>query len=399
MTTGSRPTDLVLMPILKAHRTEQGRLVVTQKYVDGANEYAKSWPGTVISLFKLSDKPSSDMDHVEVDGQDGSHRIELLPRSPAELAERLKSAALVVGSLSPQEKSTTDLCNRIGVPVVQVSEYTLKTEWQIIDAQVANPIVAMRRKQWAWKTERVRRRLIKLSAGLQCNGTPTFDAYRPICPEAFLYFDNRVREMDVITPQELRRKAEQLRQGAPLRLVFGGRFVPMKGALYLPEVARELRDHGVPFQLAIYGTGPDEPALRSAIERYALQDHVTIHAPIDFRSGWVPFLKEVPDLFVCCHPQGDPSSTYSEVSSCGVPIAGFDNEAFCGFQRLSGAGFLAPMKDAGKLAQVIAELHADRERLAIAAQKARAFAIQHSFEATFKRRTENYICKSLLTKT
>lgn len=397
MNDRSSANELVLLPVLKAHKSERnGRLVVTQKYLDGAAEYAKAWPGPVVSLFEVSPTPSSDMDHVEVGAPDGAHRVEVRPSDPRALAERLGTAALALGYLSPFEVETTELCNRIGVPVVHVSEYTLKTDWQIIDAGQANPVVKLRRKLWAWQAERARRRLIGISASLQCNGTPTYDGYRDLCPEALLFFDNRVREADVISPEELARKADQLRTGAPLRLVFGGRFVPMKGILHLPEVARELRQLDVPFEFSIHGAGPEEGRLRRAIARYGLEGSVKIHPPTDFRTGWVPFLKREPDLFVCCHPQGDPSSTYSEVMACGLPIAGYDNEAFTGFAGLSKGGFLAPMHDARVLARTIADLHADRSRIVVAAQRGRDYAKAHSFEATFARRTEHLIRHSRL---
>jgi glycosyltransferase involved in cell wall biosynthesis len=276
------------------------------------------------------------------------------------------------------------------VPVIHISEYTLRTDWQIIDASGEDSILKIRRKLWAWKAERLRRYLIGISAGLQCNGVPTYIAYREMCSDALLFFDNRVKHSDIISSERLAQKADEVRAGKPLRLVFGGRFVPMKGVLQLPEVARHLRQAGVPFELSIYGAGPEESKLRAAISRYALEDQVSIFPPIDFDKGWVPFLKQAADLFVCCHMQGDPSSTYSEVMACGVPVAGYDNEAFKGIVELSGSGFLAPMGASKVLASVIADLHRNRDRLVKAAQIGRSFSMQHCFEATFSRRVGHF---------
>jgi colanic acid/amylovoran biosynthesis glycosyltransferase len=388
--TESMLNELILLPVLKAHKATSGRLIVTQKYLNGATEYAKSWPGPVTSLFDVSPSASTDLDHVEVSGDMGGHIIEMRPRDPKVLARRLQSASVVVSFLSPFEVATTELCNRIGVPVIHVSEYTLRTDWQIIDASGANSILKLRRKLWAWKAERLRRYLIGISAGLQCNGVPTYSAYREMCSDALLFFDNRVKHFDIITSERLAQKADEVRVGKPLRLVFGGRFVPMKGVLQLPEVARHLRQAGIPFELSIYGAGPEESKLRAAIARYALEDQVSIFPPIDFDKGWVPFLKQAADLFVCCHMQGDPSSTYSEVMACGVPVAGYDNEALKGIVELSGSGFLAPMGASKVLASVIADLHRGRDRLVKAAQIGRSFSMQHCFEATFSRRVDHF---------
>jgi glycosyltransferase involved in cell wall biosynthesis len=382
--------ELILLPALKAHKATSGRLIVTQKYLNGATEYAKSWPGPVTSLFDVSSSASTDLDHVEVAGDMGGHIIEMRPRDSKVLARRLQSASVVVGLLSPLEVATTELCNRIGVPVIHISEYTLRTDWQILDASGEDSILKIRRKLWAWKAERLRRYLIGISAGLQCNGVPTYIAYREMCSDALLFFDNRVKHSDIISSERLAQKADEVRAGKPLRLVFGGRFVPMKGVLQLPEVARHLRQAGVPFELSIYGAGPEESKLRAAISRYALEDQVSIFPPIDFDKGWVPFLKQAADLFVCCHMQGDPSSTYSEVMACGVPVAGYDNEAFKGIVELSGSGFLAPMGASKVLASVIADLHRNRDRLVKAAQIGRSFSMQHCFEATFSRRVGHF---------
>ena len=71
--------------------------------------------------------------------------------------------------------------------------------------------------------------------------------------------------------------------------------------------------------------------------------------------------------------------------SCGVPIAGYDNEAFVGVVKHSGAGWLSPIGDLAALAKLVAELHRDRRRLAEAATHAREFALGHTFEATARR--------------
>ena len=388
--TESSANELILLPVLKAQKAASGPLIVTQKYLNGAAEYAKSWPGPVTSLFDVSPLPSTDLDHVEVAGDIGGHAIEIRSRDLKVLARRLQSASVVISFLSPFEVATTELCNRIGVPVIHVSEYTLRTELQIIDASGVSSIVKLRRKLWAWKAERLRRYLISISSGLQCNGIPTYRTYREISPDALLFFDNRIRYSNIITPERLARKTHEVQAVRPLRLVFGGRFLPMKGVLQLPRVARHLSKAGVPFELSIYGAGPEESKLRAAISRYALEDQISIYPPVDFDQGWVPFLKQSADLFVCCHMQGDPSSTYSEVMACGVPIAGYDNEAFKGIVEISGAGFLSPMGDSKKLASVIADLHRSRDRLVRAAQMGVSFFKQHCFESTFSRRVEHF---------
>jgi colanic acid/amylovoran biosynthesis glycosyltransferase len=390
--------ELIVLPSLKAARGPHGGLVLTQKFIDGVASYARSWPGPVTTLVQLTDTLGSDMDHVEILPETPAPAFEVRPARLEDLAQRIRGAALVSGFLSPFELETVQLCHRLGVPMVFTSEYTLRTEKQILDAEVSNPLVRWRRKLWVTQAEAKRRRALALSAGLQCSGAPTYEVYRHLHPNVMIFFDNRVPRRDVIDEAELEAKLSALREGLPLRLVFGGRLIPMKGVQDLPRFAQALKRRGVPFTLDIYGRGALEGTLACEIERRGLSQEVRLKGVVDFRQAWVPLLKQTTDLFVCCHPQGDPSSTYPEVMSCGVPIAGYDNEAFKGIVQHSGSGWLSPTGDVEHLAQEVARLAAAREELAMAARCARKFALAHAFEDTFAARVRHMVGASRLPR-
>jgi glycosyltransferase involved in cell wall biosynthesis len=383
--------ELILLPVLSASIRPDGRLFLTQKYLDGAAEYAKSWPGRVTTLARVTHQPIRDLDPAEVTPGHGPYNVEIRPPDGAQLAARLKGTAGVMAFLGPEEAPTLKLCNRIGVPVVFISEYAPQTERQIVDAEVSNPIVRMRRKIWLRGAERTRRRMLSKSAGLQCSGTPTYDLYRSLQSNALLFFDNRVRAADVISDEGLTHKISEIMTNRPLRLVFGGRLAAMKGVGDLPQFAKALHDLDIPFSLDIVGDGPLSSELRATIAGSPVSDHVTLTGPMDFRTGWIPYLKANADLFICPHPQGDPASTYPEVMSCGVAMAGYENEAFAGIKSHSGAGFLCPIGDPKALAQLVARLHSNRQDLAEAAVKSVTFARKHAFELTFARRMEHMI--------
>jgi len=165
----------------------------------------------------------------------------------------------------------------------------------------------------------------------------------------------------------------------------------MKGVMDLAPFAAALRKRGVNFTLDIYGDGPLRDSLAKQINDMGLSDLVHLRGVVDFETEWVPTLKEQADLFVCCHPQGDPSSTYPEVMACGVPIVGYDNEALKGIIEISEAGWATPMHNIDTLAATVARLATTRAELADAATNARSFAAKHAFEATMVRRTKHLI--------
>ncbi|WP_299552935.1 glycosyltransferase family 4 protein [uncultured Tateyamaria sp.] len=382
----TQQSELILLPSLAAHQDGSGSLFLTQKYLDGVAEFEKLWPGNVTSLIAVDKEPNSEMDLVEIDLKASSPTLERRPKTRDGLCQRLRNAAAVLAHLAPQEAETAEICHQIQVPIVFTSEYTPKTEAQIVDATTANPVLRLRRKLWIRWAEKTRTYILRnYAAGLQCSGTPTYDHYRTLVPDAHLFFDNRVRDAHVISEADLAAKARRVKEGEPLRLVFGGRLVAMKGVLDLPKVARALRDLDVPFTLDIVGSGPLEQALQSEVSSLG-DPNIRLRPSMDFKTGWVPFLREKADLFVCCHPQGDPSSTYPEVMSCGTPIVGYANEAWAGVLRKSDAGWSVPLQNSSALAKEIARLHTARDEIAQMAQLSRDFALQHCFERTEERR-------------
>lgn len=387
--------ELLLMPSLRAHRSARGRLVLTRKFLNGTAEYAKHWPGPARTFVFETTTPTGDMDHVEVDDSGAYPPVALRPESVEQLRPVLERAAAVLAFLGPYELPLARLCHALGVPLIFTSEYSVRTEKQIIDATTRNPLLRWRRKRWIDHAERVRREMLAMASGLQCSGTPTFDQYRSACRSTLLFFDNRVPCDTVLTRDEIAVKFRDL-GSRPLRLVFGGRLVPMKGVQWLCPLAAELQRRRIRFTLEIVGQGELEVSLRHAIEADGLGDAVKLRGALDFSTGWVPLLKNEADLFVCPHPQGDPSSTYPEVLSCGVPIVGFDNEAFRGIVAHSGSGWLVPTGDVTAMADVIERIDRDRSLLLPAALAGHDFAAEHCFERTFAARMRHIVALSRL---
>jgi colanic acid/amylovoran biosynthesis glycosyltransferase len=301
---------------------------------------------------------TTDLDELDVEPGDLPFQLEVVSFKDPGLARRIAGHDLALCTVDYRQDHMAGVCRSAGVPCVYVSEYSLKTRLQIVRANVANPVVALKRQWNEYRQELRFREAIGMASGIQCNGTPTFEAYKSINPNPFLYFDTRVSEEMLVTPEELDKRAETLNQGGPLRLLFSGRLIAMKGADHLVRVADGLRKLEVPFRMTICGNGDQAPSMKT-------------------------------DLFVCCHRSGDPSCTYLEVMSCGVPIVGYDNEAFVGVVQKSGAGWLSPMNRPEALARKIAGLAGDRPALFKASRDAAEFGRRNTFDRTFKARIEH----------
>jgi colanic acid/amylovoran biosynthesis glycosyltransferase len=383
---GSTTGELLILPSLKVQIMPEGRFAMTRKYWSGAARYEAEWPGPVTTLAEPSDEGTNDMDRFEFRKDELGSRFELRPADTKTLAKRLQHAAAVLAHLSRREAPLAALCRKLGVPLVYNSEYSPRTEEQILAAEVPSRLLRWRRQLWARRTERIRLAAVRIATGIQCSGTPTYEVYRHHNPRPMLFFDNRVPQADVISVAALEQRLAILKQPQPLRLVFGGRLIPMKGVRDLPLLVAALRTRRIACDFSVYGSGPLAAELAATAARLELGPHFRLGGALDFATGWIPLLKKQADLFVCCHPQGDPSSTYPEVMSCGVPIAGYDNDAFAGIARASDSGFPTPLGQIDALADCIAELDRNRGAIAAAARKAHAFALLHAFEPTYSRR-------------
>jgi glycosyltransferase involved in cell wall biosynthesis len=244
----------------------------------------------------------------------------------------------------------------------------------------------LRRNLWQESQERKQRRAIALAHGLQCNGTPTYEAYRTVNPNPLLFFDTRITEGMLATEEGIAQRYAQREADRPLHLLFSGRLIKIKGADHLLQVAKQLKQLGVAFKLSICGEGDLAPAMEQQIAAQGLSDCVEMMGVLDFKTELVPFIKENVDLFVCCHRQGDPSCTYLETMACGVPIVGYNNEAFQGVVEHSKAGWLVPMDRPKQLANQIAKLSTSLDELKDVSRKSLRFAQQNTFEKTFNRR-------------
>jgi colanic acid/amylovoran biosynthesis glycosyltransferase len=381
---------LVILPSIGVIPHPDGQITITRKFLDGVAEIAKHWDGPVEVVLPPLAAATDNLDSVRVDPREFGISIKVIPfDDDTRITQELAGAGIVLASVYYKLNNAAVWCGKVHVPCVYVSEYTLRTRLQILDAEVANPLRRARRRLWEYGQERRIKAALRRSAGVQCNGTPTFDAYQPICPDALLYFDGRVERGMLISPEALERRLEYLRTGRPLRLAFSGRLIRMKGADHLPLVAQELERRQVPFEMTICGDGALAESMRQQIRSLGLDECVRMRGVLDFASELLPFVKEEVDAFVCCHRQGDPSCTYIETMSCGVPVIGYENEALAGILRRTPVGSGVPMDDLSALADTIARLNVDRESLAAMSRRALEFAAENTFEATFRKRIEH----------
>lgn len=360
------------------------------KAVDGLKIYASLWPGPVRCISRASD-PS------EI-GYGQWYIITDLPFEPVmvgsradalTIMEQASDASLILAGAD--NYLDLDLIGQDhNIPVVLTIEYTLRTRLIVLWLSKDRVWQKIKSALWLLSVERQRVSALTRAAGLQANGMPAYQAYGPKNLASMLYFDTRLGITDFISTEEVAAKVERLNAKRPLRLVFTGRLEAMKGVEDLITLMSIIRGREkILCSLDIYGKGVLKGILQSRINSENLSDWIKINDPIDFNKELVPIMRKELDIFVCCHPQADPSCTYLETLGCGVPIVGYSNQAFNGVLSLGPCGISVPMRDIEAMASTIEKLDADRSLLTELVRGATKVASTRLFEMTFKERVDH----------
>lgn len=375
---------LLLLSAVSVPEPEEEVLELPRKFLDGLSAFAHLWDGALKVLLPKATRRDDNLDYVSVDHRACGFEIIPLPKDEKTLRAHIHDAKIVLVPLTSLYVQLMARCREGGVPIVYDADNSPGVREGIIRAETKNALLRWRRILWVRRMESQFQAMIRTAAGAQLHGIPAYQAYAAESRAPLLYFDTRVRRSMLVTTQELNARAERLRAGRPLRLVYSGRWTRSKGVDDLPRVANALVRQRVPFTLDIFGGGVLGENLRGALAEMQL-DNVRLHGQLPFPE-LIRFIKDECDVFVCCHRQGDPSATFMETLSAGIPLVGYDREGLRGLIAHSNAGWLSPPQDVGALASRIAQLDRDRDSLIAASDAAAAFTITRTFEEMFRTR-------------
>jgi glycosyltransferase involved in cell wall biosynthesis len=380
-------TIIPSVPVWKKGET----LCFDRKFYDGLLLYTQLWPGPVICVMASSASPISSFGVIEATPDTMPFSCIALKENEIVGKKHVRDSTIVMASADAHDQlHIANLCRENGVKCVYVIEYIPETRHQIVALDNHNPAVLLRQNLYLRINERKRRKAFELSDGLQCNGTPAWNEYKKI-PNRLLYFDTRVSKTQIISDGDLETRISTLKDKKPLRLAFSGRLIAMKGADHLVQLALKLKKMNIPFLFSIYGTGDLEEEMNRYIDRNELREMVTMKGAVDFNRQLLPDLKEKVDLFVALHRQSDPSCTYLETLSCGVPIVGYRNQAFGGILDLADVGWGVKPDDLEAVTLMISRLDRTREEIAEKSRNAVKFGRKHDFETTYKNRIDHLL--------
>lgn len=359
-------------------------LGLPRRFLEELRAFAELWEGSVTVLLPRAARRDDNLDYVETSRAELGFAARALPTAENILRAEIRAAALAYVALVPWSVHVHPLVQVLHVPVVYYTDYTFEIRRDIALAQTRHPLLRLRRLLYVTRLEMQYRRMMRQAAGIQLQDVPAYNAYASLNRAALGYFNTHMRRDMPATAEQLNARAERLRAGAPLRLVFSGRWIAIKGVQDLPRVARALRGHNVLFEMDIFGGGVLENELRRALDDARLTN-VRLRGELPFAELMRRVANES-DLFVCCHRQGDPATTFNEMMGAGIPLIGYDYCGLRGALARVNAGWLTPRNDVHALAARIAELERNRETMIAASYAAAEFARDKSFDATMQTR-------------
>ncbi len=171
----------------------------------------------------------------------------------------------------------------------------------------------------------------------------------------------------------------------PFTIGFAGRLVPEKGVRLLVEACGGLTSD---IRLLILGGGPAESEIRNAIERFGLQDSVSL--PGALPSAEMPAWLHTLDALVL-PSVSQPSWVEQfgrilvEAMACGIPVVG----STCGelASVIGDAGLIFPEGNVAALTSTLQQLADDPDLRATLGARGRQRAIEHFTQARIARET------------
>jgi colanic acid/amylovoran biosynthesis glycosyltransferase len=352
-----------------------GLMTVDRKFHVGMLRYADLIHSPIVAINPPLQDGQVVMDAIEVLTTNLPYRI---ATARSELRDLMRDAGLVYGYENYLNGAT--IARQLGIPYIMMLEYDLQTQMTENSSKVRNVIrKSIRRARSALNYFRSIAEM-RQAHSLHCNGYPIYEATKSYNTNRLLYLDSRMSADMLIGPKEMESRSAD-RHNRPLRLLYSGRYEPLKGAIDAVKVGMECLRRGLNIEMHCYGQGSQ----KAQMQAIATDSRILVHDAIPYPD--LVRLSRTFDVFVCCHIQSDPSCTYLESFGAGLPIVGYDNRMWRGLLSASGAGYASPMGNPIKVADDIVRLVKDWQidKLSV---RALEFAKQHTFEGEFQKRVD-----------
>jgi len=195
------------------------------------------------------------------------------------------------------------------------------------------------------------------------------------------------RSDDVIEEPRLETRLQSLGSGRPLKAVYAGRFVARKGMADAINAIACARKNGVPVEYHLFGSGPEEAAMRRQTADLGLLDLVHFHGYVEYGPAFVRQLADY-DLLLFLPTEEDTPRMLYDAMAAGLPLVGSRIPFLTHRMATEKSGLLVDVGDSRQAGDELCRINADRNLLGRLSHAARAAGQQHTVDHWYRRRAE-----------
>lgn len=184
---------------------------------------------------------------------------------------------------------------------------------------------------------------------------------------------------------ELRLKSLALQR--PLRAVFAGRLVAMKGLRDAIDVIKVAKRMGTFIEYHIFGSGPEEANLRQQAIDNEVDDRIHFHGFVEYTSDFISRLATYDLLLFMSAEEETPRMLYDAMAA-GLPIVGTRTPFLAHRVKQDGLGVLVDIHAVEDAAEQLRAFDMHRESLKGFSRSAREAGKTHSIQNWYQRRAD-----------
>jgi glycosyltransferase involved in cell wall biosynthesis len=260
--------------------------------------------------------------------------------------------------------------------VAEVSWTKLKPWKRLVNELIITPIFL-----------RQHRYSLKHSSAALLQGQDVFDAYARYCSNPRKVYHMPVSGADYVGDGELQDKLLSLRESRPLRIVYVGRTIEMKGPIDWLKTLHAAKQSGASFIATWLGDGSMLPEMRRTAESLGLGADVIFQGYVSDRDEIFRALRQS-DIFLFCHKTPESPRCLIEALASGCPLVGYGSSYPRELVAQNGGGEFTDIGDWQELARIVADLSNRRDKVRELIRQARTSGRLFERDATMQQRID-----------
>lgn len=274
---------------------------------------------------------------------------------------------------------------RLGIPSVLVQDQDAVVTFRDLASNVGTlsplnaSVHAMLHQAQCWRAARV--------AGLCLfKGRGTVARYRGVASHILQIEDTSYLSTETVPRDVVRARLRSLMTtDRPIRLVYCGRLVRIKGLDRSLRIVRDARARGAHVSLEIVGTGPERAALEALTGQLGLGEAVRFLGPMRFGAELIRRIGECDALLFNPRVSETPRMIFDGYAA-GLPLIADGIDYVLERRDAEGAALVLPRNDAAAAADALVALDRHRAQLELLTQRAVDAGVYHAADNWYARR-------------